>query len=144
MSVALFTCVFFCFVLARCLFFLICWILFVSVYFVFFFFFSSRRRHTRCLSDWSSDVCSSDLPPGAAEFAVRDHLAIGRDRGHPGGAAPGAPVGLPVLARHLQRPRELAGARVGARDADARGTGDQIGRASCRERGWMCVGVGAL
>src|SRR5262245_66139138 len=29
--------------------------------FLFFFFFSSRRRHTRCLSDWSSDVCSSDL-----------------------------------------------------------------------------------
>src|ERR1035438_9940975 len=25
------------------------------------FFVSSRRRHTRCLSDWSSDVCSSDL-----------------------------------------------------------------------------------
>src|SRR6195952_5946521 len=24
-------------------------------------FFSSRSRHTRCLSDWSSDVCSSDL-----------------------------------------------------------------------------------
>src|ERR1035441_2562522 len=22
---------------------------------------SSRSRHTRCLSDWSSDVCSSDL-----------------------------------------------------------------------------------
>src|SRR5438045_9495084 len=30
-------------------------------YLFFFFFFSSRRRHTRCLSDWSSDVCSSDL-----------------------------------------------------------------------------------
>src|SRR5262249_59454930 len=28
-----------------------------------FFFFSSRRRHTRLVSDWSSDVCSSDLPP---------------------------------------------------------------------------------
>src|SRR5262245_64392141 len=28
------------------------------------FFFSSRRRHTRCLSDWSSDVCSSDLAEG--------------------------------------------------------------------------------
>src|SRR2546422_2585018 len=27
-----------------------------------FFFFSSRRRHTRCSRDWSSDVCSSDLP----------------------------------------------------------------------------------
>src|SRR5262245_12923549 len=25
------------------------------------FFFSCRRRHTSCLSDWSSDVCSSDL-----------------------------------------------------------------------------------
>src|SRR5262245_65187941 len=29
------------------------------------FFFSSRRRHTRCLSDWSSDVCSSDLTPSS-------------------------------------------------------------------------------
>src|SRR5882762_11327484 len=28
----------------------------------FFFFFSSRRRHTRFKCDWSSDVCSSDLP----------------------------------------------------------------------------------
>src|SRR5690242_20886161 len=26
------------------------------------FFFSSRRRHTRLTCDWSSDVCSSDLP----------------------------------------------------------------------------------
>src|SRR5438046_6511391 len=29
--------------------------------FLFLFFFSSRRRHTRLVSDWSSDVCSSDL-----------------------------------------------------------------------------------
>src|SRR5262249_59567318 len=28
---------------------------------LFLFFFSSRRRHTRLVSDWSSDVCSSDL-----------------------------------------------------------------------------------
>src|SRR5262245_63457153 len=35
-----------------------------------FFFFSSRRRHTRCLSDWSSDVCSSDLDiPFARDIA---------------------------------------------------------------------------
>ena len=32
------------------------------VWFSFFFFFSSRRRHTRYWRDWSSDVCSSDLP----------------------------------------------------------------------------------
>src|SRR6266542_1350937 len=33
------------------------------------FFFSSRRRHTSCYRDWSSDVCSSDLPrrPSARE-----------------------------------------------------------------------------
>src|SRR5438093_7409098 len=31
------------------------------LFFFFFFFFSSRRRHTRLVSDWSSDVCSSDL-----------------------------------------------------------------------------------
>src|SRR3989449_11766700 len=36
-----------------------------------FFFFSSRRRHTRCSRDWSSDVCSSDLPEHAtAPMAV--------------------------------------------------------------------------
>src|ERR1019366_1767767 len=37
----------------------ICVLLFVLLFF--FFFFSSRRRHTRLVSDWSSDVCSSDL-----------------------------------------------------------------------------------
>src|SRR5690606_37637777 len=31
------------------------------------FFFSSRRRHTRFSRDWSSDVCSSDLPAPAPE-----------------------------------------------------------------------------
>src|SRR5690242_21578671 len=35
------------------------------VFFFFFFFFSSRRRHTRLTCDWSSDVCSSDLPRSA-------------------------------------------------------------------------------
>src|SRR5437762_12055123 len=32
------------------------------MYLFFCFFFSSRRRHTRYIGDWSSDVCSSDLP----------------------------------------------------------------------------------
>src|SRR6266487_5104838 len=34
------------------------------------FFFSSRRRHTRWTGDWSSDVCSSDLP-GQPKVALR-------------------------------------------------------------------------
>src|SRR5258705_3735084 len=51
-----------------------------------FFFFSSRRRHTRCLSHWSSDVCSSDLEPRRARrahdgdlVAVRGDAADGHD-----------------------------------------------------------------
>src|SRR5712691_8360683 len=40
------------------------------MFFVFFFFFSSRRRHTRFDCDWSSDVCSSDLP-GAFDTTYR-------------------------------------------------------------------------
>src|SRR5216683_3909425 len=37
-----------------------------------YFFFSSRRRHTRSDRDWSSDVCSSDLPAqcGARRGAI--------------------------------------------------------------------------
>src|SRR3989442_494782 len=39
------------------------------------FFFSSRRRHTRCGRDWSSDVCSSDLPYKGSANALVDVLA---------------------------------------------------------------------
>src|ERR1035438_1598657 len=42
------------------------------------FFFSSRRRHTRCLNDWSSDVCSSDL-----ESALFDSLNIEENVAYP-------------------------------------------------------------
>src|SRR5690349_23111185 len=64
-----------------------------------FFFFSSRRRHTRSLRDWSSDVCSSDLP-GLVAFAVALAALAGlawswRDA-DPGGATVGD--GLRALA----------------------------------------------
>src|SRR5437868_15218096 len=61
---------------------------------MFVFFFSSRRRHTRSKRDWSSDVCSSDLQPGASRDAgtaggeVRD----GRDRRDRRAGAAGCPV----------------------------------------------------
>src|SRR5437016_14156062 len=57
--------------------------------FLFFFFFSSRRRHTRLVSDWSSDVCSSDLenqdqasfcPSAPREVSVLPELALGHLR----------------------------------------------------------------
>src|SRR5205085_4646193 len=38
------------------------------------FFFSSRRRHTRFDCDWSSDVCSSDLP-GMIAYRIFDDIA---------------------------------------------------------------------
>src|SRR3989442_10172575 len=47
-----------------------------------FLFFSSRRRHTRCGREWSSDVCSSDLPEiGGRLRAVRVlNISLGVDR----------------------------------------------------------------
>src|SRR3989442_10255794 len=39
------------------------------------FFFSSRRRHTRCGRDWSSDVCSSDLP-GAPDLQAASDSGV--------------------------------------------------------------------
>src|SRR3712207_9421797 len=41
-------------------------------------FFSSRRRHTRYWRDWSSDVCSSDLPMADPE-KIRDVAMWVRD-----------------------------------------------------------------
>src|SRR2546430_11776741 len=53
-------------------------------FYLLFFFFSSRRRHTRFDCDWSSDVCSSDLPATAGvrteDRARGDRLAGGAAR----------------------------------------------------------------
>src|SRR5262245_65060743 len=86
------------------------------------FFFSSRRRHTRCLSDWSSDVCSSDLD--ARERPISsvdvDTLAIpGYDSLSVSQVVPRL-AGLEPDELELVRTYELAGR--------------EIGRASCRER----------
>src|SRR5256885_5440185 len=65
-----------------------------------FFFFSSRRRHTRFQGDWSSDVCSSDLPylnplrtspPLRPEKPVHAHPASGRADPRPAERAPRFP-----------------------------------------------------
>src|SRR5687768_18510427 len=56
------------------------WISFVDSS-LFVFFFSSRRRHTRCSRDWSSDVCSSDLP-GKCSGGAKPATGKGLDRAH--------------------------------------------------------------
>src|SRR5205814_5367599 len=64
---------------------------------------SSRRRHTRCLSDWSSDVCSSDLrAAGTARLIDQDAVR----------AVPAARGLRPANFR--DRPQGIVGDRAGA------------------------------
>src|SRR5690625_2812214 len=95
---------------------------------LFLFFLSSRRRHTRWPRDWSSDVCSSDL----------DLLEVGGVRGH------GRDLALRGLDRLaggvVEQAEQIVGRRGGCRCRC--GGRSQIGRASCRERGWRTGGEG--
>src|SRR5438045_6501287 len=92
---------------------------FSCIFFTYFFFFSSRRRHTRCLSDWSSDVCSSDLlsaqvhTPHASRFIGVGEASFQK-------LSPIPQQLFPVLAVN------------------------EIGRASCRERAEVSVVAGSL
>src|SRR5262249_58722278 len=94
----------------------------MSLRFRFFFFFSSRRRHTRLVSDWSSDVCSSDLRCGAS----------------PGGASsPKKSVSFASAAIVLVMPEPLRVVFIGYCSFVVfvvREIKQEIGRASCRER----------
>src|SRR5947209_13252183 len=85
-----------------------------SVFF-FVFFFSSRRRHTRYWRDWSSDVCSSDLP--VREFFLAN-AAYWIDEFHFDG------LRLDATQQIFDTSSEHIIAAI-----------SQIGRASCRERG---------
>src|SRR5215813_8898651 len=76
----------------------------------FFFFFSSRRRHTRCGRDWSSDVCSSDLPRPP-------HLAL--RAGDREAALLGAVVGERVTVSERRRQEEATLERGAAERAGA-------------------------
>src|SRR3546814_5761839 len=105
-------------------------ILCVTLLFVFFF--KQKTAYEMRISDWSSDVCSSDLQ------------YCGAHRPRPAGLPPhhGAQDGQPVpLALRAGRRLRLARAPLGATrpprpGAIAPGTGwaTEIGSASCRER----------
>src|SRR3546814_1060399 len=88
---------------------------------IFFFFFKQKTAYELRISDWSSDVCSSDLAVSLLR-GVTDHE---RHENHP-------PLGRPRDARGLVWGRRYAAPRV-PRLPRARGS-REIGRASCRER----------
>src|SRR5262245_63944849 len=98
--------------------FVFCLILFFLFLF-FFFFFSSRRRHTRCLSDWSSDVCSSDL-----DWPRGQSRSVKRRRSRNALSIPFSASDLPATADRNRVWQTIWNARCGCK----------IGRASCRER----------
>src|SRR5690606_39658603 len=78
--------------------------------------FSSRRRHTSFSRDWSSDVCSSDLPE-------RDTFAAWRDQTPPGFCAA---VKMSRYLTHVRRLRDPAGPVARFLDR-AGGLGDRLG-----------------
>src|SRR5256885_8031939 len=69
----------------------------------FIFFFSSRRRHTRLQGDWSSDVCSSDLPRTPEDWGALRAWAWGASRAldylHTDRAVDAARVGIEGVSR---------------------------------------------
>src|SRR2546421_183810 len=81
--------------------------------YVCFFFFSSRRRHTRSDRDWSSDVCSSDLPPprdGASRGGgVAECVPPPRDRISPCADRPAVRHGAPPPRVTFLHPLALLG-----------------------------------
>src|SRR5207302_8364034 len=92
---------------------------------VFFFFFSSRRRHTRFSRDWSSDVCSSDLPQTPSQ-ARRRSVELPEWVSHQCRSPDRRPCAAPSFSS-----RRGDGDRMSSPESTAAG---QIGRASCRER----------
>src|SRR2546426_9337828 len=87
---------------------------------VYCFFFSSRRRHTRLQGDWSSDVCSSDLPGGVGirnSASNSGHSPLrGLGGGLGGGLGDASPARRGSRSRPpLRRPRPLRFERLRVR-----------------------------
>src|SRR3546814_2942268 len=99
-----------------------------------FFFFKQKTAYEMRISDWSSDVCSSDLAGAAAGMGRAERRPAAG--GHPAllglRRALAAPAHRPVPARRLGPPAGQPGVPADLRPAVR--TGDEIGRASCRER----------
>src|SRR3546814_2688486 len=109
---------------------------------MFFFFFKPKTAYEMRISDWSSEVCSSDLEATVAA-AIEKLKADGIDDDAVA-ALLGASLVAPVLTAHPTEVRRKSvldhknrvAELMRMRDAglDETPAGDAIGRASCRER----------
>src|SRR3546814_10634779 len=101
------------------------------------FFFRQKTAYEMRISDWSSDVCSSDLHPAAFHGVVdvrngSQHVAQARKAQHHVVADVAADVEAGVATDQVPAVLDV----VGLGDLDValdRATAGQIGRASCRE-----------
>src|SRR5438093_9869659 len=84
---------------------------------VFFFFFSSRRRHTRLVSDWSSDVCSSDLLSQGPRARITHEYAVPLPRPRDPVRARMHPAFAPLYDQLWNDLSEAVGARPKAAEA---------------------------
>src|SRR5262249_58499361 len=94
-------------------------------------------RHTRLVSDWSSDVCSSDLEEGEEDHQGEQrqpHQAAGEGAEEEAGEHQGQEAGEPDEEAAERLAADLVG---GLQDLPAAGReeDEEIGRASCRGRG---------
>src|SRR5688500_4013111 len=92
---------------------------------MFFFFFSSRRRHTRLQGDWSSDVCSSDLPGPIGAVITPQLIGISKSKQLPyasslcGACREVCPVKIDIPAMLLHLRSEIVGGQGKTNQSDA-------------------------
>src|SRR3546814_1822990 len=96
------------------------------------FFFKQKTAYEMRISDWSSDVCSSDLEQA-------DHVVAFVGAGGPDLGAVHPPAAVDLAGPRAARGKIRAGIRFAHADAEMGFAPDEIGRASCRERVWQYV-----
>src|SRR3546814_17615305 len=113
------------------------------ILFCVFFFFKQKTAYEMRISDWSSDVCSSDLvaaEPDRMTVDRRDHrhLAVHQRADHGLHALAVIGAGGIGMVEHADAGAVLHAFQVPA-GAERLAVAGQIGRESCRERGWSYV-----
>src|SRR3546814_2001299 len=108
------------------------------MFFLFFFFFKQKTAYEMRISDWSSDVCSSDLTFSAIYIAPLlaghgPHCAVAWRRAAP--RSSGGRLGITELSAKVYRPAHENRRAVAAARLEGRRVGKECG-STCRTRWW--------